>query len=341
MRVFLAGATGAIGRRLVAQLVAAGHEVTATTRSATKADELRALGAEPALADGLDAAALTRAVVEARPDAIVHQMTALAGKPDLRRFDRWFATTNELRTRGTDILLAAARDAGVSRLVAQSYTGWTNPTTGAPVKTERDGLAPDPPKMQREALAAIRYVEETVPAASLEGIVLRYGNFYGPGASDSLVELVRKRRFPIIGDGAGVWSWIHIDDAAAAAVAALEYGESGIYNIVDDEPAPVSEWLPYLAEAVGARPPMRVPPWLARPMAGSVTVRWMTEARGSSNDKAKRELHWRPHWSSWREGFRRGLADAPAEARRPAATPSQQRRAAAQASSPGAKGVGR
>jgi nucleoside-diphosphate-sugar epimerase len=304
MHVFVAGATGALGRRLIPQLIAAGHEVTATTRTPEKAGELRALGAEPVVVDGLDAAGMTKAVADAEPDAVVHQMTALAGKANLRRFDRWFATTNELRTKGTDILLAAARSAGVQRFVAQSYTGWTNPTAGGPVKSEDAGFDPDPPKMQRQSLAAIRHVEETVPAAARLGIVLRYGNFYGPGESDSLVEPIRKRRLPVIADGAGVWSWIHLDDAAGATVAALERGEPGVYNVTDDEPAPVSEWLPYLAEAVGAKQPMRVPVWLARIMAGSVPVRWMTEGRGSSNEKAKRELGWQPGWPTWREGFK-------------------------------------
>jgi len=314
MRVLVAGAAGAIGRRLIPRLVAAGHQVAATTRTAAKVEQLRKLGAEPLVVDGLDAAAVTGAVAQARPDAIVHQMTALAGKPDLRRFDRWFATTNELRTKGTDILLAAARDAGVARLVAQSYTGWTNPSTGGPVKTEEDRLEPHPPRMQRESLAAIRHLEQVVPAAPVEGIVLRYGNFYGPGASESLVELIRKRRMPVIGDGAGVWSWIHLDDAAAATVAALERGERGVYNITDDDPAAVNTWLPYLAQVVGAKPPLRVPAWLGRPMAGAVTVRWMTQARGSSNQKAKRELDWQPTWPSWREGFRDGLDEHPVRA---------------------------
>jgi 2-alkyl-3-oxoalkanoate reductase len=309
MRVLVAGAAGAIGRRLVSRLVAGGHEVTATTRTAAKAEQLRSLGAEPLVVDGLDAAAVTKAVAEVRPDAIVHQMTALAGKPNLRRFDRWFATTNQLRTTGTDILIAAARDAGVGRLVAQSYTGWTNPSTGGPVKTENDGLEPHPPRMQRESLAAIRHLEQVVPAAPMEGIVLRYGNFYGPGASESLVELIRKRRMPVIGDGAGVWSWIHLDDAAAATVAALERGERGVYNVTDDDPAAVSEWLPYLARVVGAKPPLRVPGWLGGLLAGAVTVRWMTQARGSSNEKAKRELGWQPTWPSWRQGFREGLEE--------------------------------
>ena len=311
MRVLVAGAAGALGRRLIPQLVAAGYQVTATTRTPAKIEQLRRLGAEPLVVDGLDATAITKAVADAQPDAIVHQMTALAGKPNLRRFDRWFATTNRLRTTGTDILLAAARDAGVARLVAQSYTGWTNPCTGGPVKTERDGLDPHLPRMQRESLAAIRHLEQVVPAAPLEGIVLRYGNFYGPGASESLVQLVRKRRFPLVGDGAGVWSWIHLDDAAAATVAALERGAHGVYNVTDDEPAAVSEWLPYLAEVVGAKPPLRVPKWLAGLMAGAVTVRWMTQARGSSNEKAKHELGWQPTWPSWREGFREGLEEEP------------------------------
>ncbi len=307
MRVFVAGATGAIGRPLLARLVADGHQVAASTRSPAKADDLRRLGAEPVVADGLDAAAVTKALAETRPDVVVHQMTALAGKPNLRRFDRWFAATNRLRTTGTDILLAAARDAGVTRVVAQSYTGWTNPRTGGPVKTESDGFDPEPATMQRESLAAIRHVERTVPAAPLEGIVLRYGNFYGPGTSDAMVDLVRKRRFPVIGDGAGVWSWTHVDDAAAATAAALVRGSPGVYNVTDDDPAPVSEWLPYLAEAVGAKPPMRIPVWLGRLMAGEVPVRWMTEGRGSSNEKAKRELDWQPAWPSWRVGFREGL----------------------------------
>jgi 2-alkyl-3-oxoalkanoate reductase len=307
MQVFVAGATGAVGRPLIVRLVAAGHAVTATTRNPARTESLRALGATPVVADGLDSAAMTRAVLDAQPDAVVHQMTALAGKPDLRRFDRWFATTNRLRTEGTDILLAAAGEAGVGRFVAQSYTGWTNPRTGAPVKTESDPLDPEPAAMQRESLAAIGYVEETVPKAAFDGIVLRYGNFYGPGASDALVELIRKRRFPLVGDGAGVWSWIHLDDAAAATVAALERGRPGIYNVTDDEPAAAADWLPYLAQAVDARPPMRVPRWLARMMAGTVAVRWMTEARGSSNAKAKRELDWQPIWASWRDGFRKGL----------------------------------
>jgi nucleoside-diphosphate-sugar epimerase len=307
MRVFVAGATGAIGRRLVPQLIERGHEVIATTSRPEKADALWVLGATPVIVDGLDGAAVGEAVSSAEPDAIVHQMTALAGRPDLRRFDRWFAKTNELRTRGTEHLLAAARAAGVDRLVAQSYTGWTNDDSGGPVKTEADPLDPDPLSAQRESLAAIGFLEDAVTSAPLEGIVLRYGNFYGPGDSEPLLELIRKRQFPIIGDGGGVWSWIHLDDAAAATVAALERGRRGAYNVTDDEPARVAEWLRYLAHVVGAKPPRRVPAWLGRLAAGDVPVRWMTEGRGSSNEKAKRELDWRPAWSSWRDGFRDGL----------------------------------
>lgn len=320
MRVFVAGATGVIGRHLIPQLISAGHEVVATTRSTEKAEELRSLGVETVVADGLDGEAVTRAVADAAPDAVVHEMTALAGKANLRRFDRWFATTNELRTTGTDILLAAAREAHVPRFVAQSYTGWNNPRTGGPVKTEADGFDPHPLEEQQQSLAAMRHLERAVLDAPLEGIVLRYGNLYGPGASDALVELIRKRRLPVIGSGGGVWSWIHLDDAAAATVAALQAG-SGVYNITDDEPAPVGEWLPYWAEVLGAKPPRRVPKWLGRLAAGRVTVQWMTEARGSSNEKAKRELGWQPSRRSWREGFREALTDEAAMPVRMAARP--------------------
>jgi nucleoside-diphosphate-sugar epimerase len=317
MRVFVAGGTGALGRRLVPQLVERGHEVTTTTRSAGKTDVLRALGAHPVVVDGLDAAAVGQAVAEAQPDAIVHQMTAIAAAADLRRFDRWFATTNQLRTAGTRHLLAAAQASGVGTFVAQSYTGWNNSRTGGPVKSEDDPLDPEPAKAQRESMAAIRFLERAVTEAPLTGVVLRYGNFYGPGASESMVEMVRARKMPIIGTGSGVWSFIHLDDAAAATVTAVERGGAGVYNVVDDEPAPVAEWLPHLAEAVGGKPPMRLPVWLARVVAGEVVVRWMTEGRGSSNEKAKRELDWRPAWTSWRDGFRHGLTDpvAPQEAR--------------------------
>lgn len=314
MRVFVAGAAGAIGRRLIPQLVAHGHQVTASTRGPAKLEDLRALGADPVVVDGLDAAAVGEAIAKVHPDAIVHQMTALAGKPDLRNFDKWFATTNLLRTTGTEHLLAAAQAAGVTKFVAQSYTGWSNIREGGPVKTEDDPFDPDPAKNQVESIAGLQFLDREVPAAALEGIVLRYGNFYGPGASESLVGMTCKRQLPIIGSGAGVWSWIHLDDAAAATVAAVEHGRRGVYNVVDDDPAPVSEWLPYLADVVGAKKPLHVPVWLGRLAAGEVTVRWMTQARGAANDKAKRELGWHPAWSTWRDGFRHGLTDA----RRPA-----------------------
>jgi len=313
MRVFLAGATGAIGRRLVPQLVAGGHDVTATTTRPEKAGLLRELGATPVVVDGLDAAAIGEAVARARPDAIVHQMTALGGAPDLRRFDKAFAKTNELRTTGTENLLAAARAAGVERFVAQSYAGWPSAGSGAGLVTEGEPLDPDPMPGQRETHAAIRILEEAVTAAPLDGIVLRYGSFYGPGASDEMVEIVRRRRMPVVGDGGGVWSWIHVDDAASATLAALEQGAPGIYQVVDDEPAPVREWLPAFAAAVGAKPPRHVPVWLGRLAAGDVLVRMMTEIRGVSNAKARAELGWVPHWRSWREGFRHGLTDPAAD----------------------------
>jgi nucleoside-diphosphate-sugar epimerase len=313
MRVFLAGGTGAIGRRLVPQLVAQGHQVTATTRDPRKAELLTRLGATPVVVDGLDAAGIGEAVARAEPEAVIHQMTSISGAPDLKQFDRWFAQTNRLRTEGTDHLLAAATAAGVHRFIAQGFTGWTNARSGGPVKTETDPLDPQPPTAMRQTMAAIRYLEEVVPAASMEGIVLRYGSLYGPGASEGMVELVRKRKMPVIGNGGGIWSWLHVDDAAAATVAALEHGPRGVYNIVDDEPAPVAIWLPYLAEVIGAKAPMRVPVWLARLLAGDAGVEWMTQGRGASNAKAKRELEWRPAWSSWRDGFRHALLDpAPA-----------------------------
>lgn len=308
MHVFLVGATGAIGRPLVRSLTDRGHQVTAATRSATKAEPLRQIGAMPVIVDALDEAALVRAVTAAQPEAIIHQMTSLAGTADLRNFDRWFAATNALRTKGTDNMRAAARAVGVERFIAQSYTGWNNAREGGPAKTEDDPFDSHPAKAQTKSLAAIRYLERTVLESFPTGIVLRFGNFYGPGASDEMVRLVRKRMLPILGSGAGVWSWIHIDDAAAATVAALERGSHGIYNIVDDEPAPASEWLPYLATAVGARPPLRRPAWLGRLLAGEVVVQWMTEGRGASNAKAKRELGWQLLWPTWRQGFRHGLS---------------------------------
>ena len=301
MRVFVAGATGAIGGRLVPQLIERGHEVTGTSRSPEKAERLRAQGAEAVVLDLLDPVAISEVVVSARPEAIVHEATALAGMTDVKHFDRSFATTNRLRTEGTDVLLAAAREAGVERLVAQSYAGWPYAREGGAVKTEDDPLDPDPVPAMSETLAAIRHLESRVVDAG--GIVLRYGGLYG-APDDAQLELVRKRRFPIVGDGGGVWSFVHLDDAAAATVLALERGEPGIYNVVDDEPAPVREWLPTLADAIGAKPPRRVPRWLGRLAAGESGVALMTEARGASNAKAKRELGWTLRHPTWRRGFR-------------------------------------
>jgi len=304
MRVFVTGATGALGRHLVPGLVAAGHEVTATTRTPGKMTQLRNAGAEPVLVDGLDREAVITAVLAAAPEVIVHEMTALASLRSLRNFDREFAATNELRTRGTDNLLAAAAEAGTRRVIAQGYTGWPNERSGGPVKTEDDPLDSRPIPSAAQGLAAIRHVEEAVPAGAPEGIVLRYGGFYGPGASEPLLDLVRKRRVPVIGSGAGIWSFIEITDAAAATLAAVERGAPGVYNIVDSDPAPVADWLPYLAKVAGAKPPLRLPAWIGRLLAGELVVMQMTTMRGSSNEKARKELGWEPRYASWREGFR-------------------------------------
>jgi 2-alkyl-3-oxoalkanoate reductase len=301
MKVFVAGATGAIGARLVPMLVERGHEVTGSSRSAEKAETLRTQGAEPVVLDLLDAPAVHEAVAALRPDGIVHEATALAGLNDLKHFDRSFAETNRLRTEGTDALLAAAREAGVDRFVAQSFAGWPYARDDGAVKTEDDPLDPTPVPAMRESLEAMRYLEQRVVDAG--GIALRYGGFYG-SPDDAQLELVRKRRFPIVGDGGGIWSFVHLDDAAAATVLAVERGAPGVYNIVDDDPAPVREWLPVLAEEIGAKPPRRVPPLLARLLAGETGVVMMTEIRGASNAKAKRDLGWTLRYPSWREGFR-------------------------------------
>jgi nucleoside-diphosphate-sugar epimerase len=304
MRVFVMGATGALGRYLVPGLVAAGHEVTATTRTPGKAAQLRESGAEPAVVDGLDREAVIAAVQAASPEVIVHEMTALAGMRSLRHPDQQFAVTNELRTRGTDNLLAAAARAGTRRVIAQGYAGPGPDRRSGPVKTEEDPPDWRPIRSAMQGPAAIRHVEEAVPAEAPEGIVLRYGGFYGPGASEPLLDMVRKRQVPVIGGGTGVWSFIEITDAAAATLAAVDHGEPGLYNIVDDDPAPVAEWLPYLARIAGAKPPLRLPAWLGRLLAGEFVVAQMTTSRGSSNEKARKELGWEPRYASWREGFR-------------------------------------
>ena len=303
LRIFIAGASGTLGRRLVPQLIERGHHVTGTTRS--NADLLRSIGAEPVVVDPLDAQALRAAVVAARPDVVVHQLTALSGIGLARNFDKTFAMTNRLRTEGTDNLIAAARAAGAHRLVWQSYAGWPYAREGDTIKTEDAPLDPEPPADARESLAAIRHLEDAVMVArDMEGVVLRYGGFYGPGTSidegAEHVELIRKRKFPIGGNGAGIWSLVHIDDAAAATVAAIEGGPPGIYNIVDDAPAPISEWLPQLAASVGAPPPRRLPGWLIRLAGGAQAHSMMTRTRGASNAKAKRELGWTPRFT-WRD----------------------------------------
>jgi 2-alkyl-3-oxoalkanoate reductase len=319
MKVFVAGATGALGRALVPELVARGHEVVGMTRSASKQDLVRSLGARPVVADALDPDAVAQAVASAEPEVIVHQLTALSGKlsaRDMRHPERSFAATmtNRLRTEATDHLLAAGRAAGARRFVAQSFAAFRFARTGGPVQTEADPLDPNPPAALRAPLVGILHLERAVTTIDWgEGLVLRYGGFYGPGTAISLAPdavmaaPIRKRRFPIVGDGGGVWSHVHIEDAAAATAAAVEHGKPGIYNIVDDEPAPVREWLPVLASALDAKPPRRVPRWLARLAAGEMATLMMTEVRGASNQKAKRELGWKPAYASWRQGFAQGL----------------------------------
>ena len=308
MRVLVAGATGAVGRNLLPRLVTAGHEVTGTTRSEAKVGLIRQLGGEALVADGLDAEAMRRAVQSAKPDVIVHEMTSLNGESDLRHFDRAFAASNRLRMEGTDHLLAAAREMGVRRFFAQSFCGWPYARVGGAVKSEDDPLDPEAPQELRRSLDAIRYVENAVTQASdVGGIVLRYGVFYGPGTGlfdGPFVEQVSRRRVPVIGSGNGCWSFVHIEDAAAATVLAIDRGAVGkIYNIVDDEPAPVREWLPALASMSGAKPPWHVPAWLGRLAAGEHLVVIMTQARAGSNAKAKRDLGWCPAHPSWRKGF--------------------------------------
>jgi nucleoside-diphosphate-sugar epimerase len=303
MRVFVAGGTGAMGRYLIPALIADGHQVTASTRAADRSADLTAAGAVPVVMDGLDRDSVLAAVQNAAPEVIVHQMTALGVSKDFRRFDDEFAVTNQLRTRGTDNLMEAARRAGTRRFIAQSFTGFTNEYAGTPVKTEDDPLNPDPPASARQTLAAIRYVDETVPKQAPEGIVLRYGLFYGHGASNGTLSAIRAGKFPIIGGGTGIWSFCEITDGAAATAAAVTRGAPGVYNIVDDEPAPAAEWVPFLARCLGAEAPREVPTALGRELAGEFLTAQMTVARGSSNAKAKRELGWAPRYASWREGF--------------------------------------
>jgi nucleoside-diphosphate-sugar epimerase len=307
MKVFVAGATGAMGKQLVPRLVAAGHEVAGMTSKEANRGLVTELGATPVVADALDPDQVAEAVGRANPDVILHQLTAI-GSIDLRHMDRDFALTNRLRTEGTDHLLSAGQAVGVKRFVAQSAIYGFYARTGGAVKTEEDSLDPDPPRDMRESLAAVRHLEKVVLGASwTEGIVLRYGAFYGPNTSmtggSEQFEMIKKRKFPLVGNGAGVWSFIHIADAAEATVAAVDRGKPGIYNIVDDDPAPVSQWLPSLAQTLGAKKPLQVPRFVGRLFAGEVGALFMTEIRGASNAKAKRDLGWQPDHPSWRKGF--------------------------------------
>ncbi len=314
MRVFVAGAAGAIGRRLTPLLVQAGHRVTGMTRSPQKAGLIRAAGATPVVVDALDAARVMQAVREAAPEAIIHELTSIPADLDVRHFDQAFALTNRLRTEGLDHLIAAGQKAGCRRFLAQSFAGWPYAREGGFVKTEEDPLDPDPPRALRSTLRAIRYLERAVTGIpQADGIVLRYGSLYGPGntlgSGGALLQQVCQRRLPIVGGGTGVWSFLHIDDAAFATLRALDSAAPGIYNIVDNEPAPVSEWLSTLAAAVGAKPPLQISAWLGRLAIGEHGVILMTDVRGASNAKARRELSWKPRWSTWREGFWGGLSD--------------------------------
>lgn len=312
MNVFVAGGTGAIGKRLVPRLIESGHEVTALVRTPGKARVVEALGAKAAVADALDSGELTAAIRKAEPEVIIHQLTALTGVASFKRLDDQFVLTNRLRTESTDTMLAAGRLVGARRFIVQSFCGWPFAREGGPVKTEEDLLDPDPPPSFRQTLAAIRHLEECVRNSwEVQALALRYGMLYGPGTSiakgGAIVDLVRRRRIPIVGDGGGIWSFVHIDDVARATVAAMSFGQPGIYNVVDDEPAPVATWLPALATAVGAKPPYRVPVWLGRLVIGEGGVSMMTKIRGGSNAKAKRELGWELIYPSWRQGFVEGL----------------------------------
>jgi nucleoside-diphosphate-sugar epimerase len=326
MKIFVAGATGAVGARLVPMLVESGHAVVAMTTSPAKAERLRTVGAEPVIADGLDRDAAVAAVREAAPEVVVNQMSALSEATDLKHFDREFALTNRLRTEGNDHLLEAALACGARRFITQSFGNWNYERTGDGPKTEDDPLDPDPPANQRESVAAMRHLEAVVmEAPDIEGVVLRYGNFYGPGTSYAedglLTQMLRKRRLPIIGDGTGIWSFIHLEDAAMATLLMVDRGAPGIYNVADDEPAAVRDWIPELARAVGAKPPWHVPVWVGRLAVGEVGVSLMTRIRGASNKKIKAELGWQPEFPSYRDGFHAGLEEG-SSVRRPGVRPS-------------------
>ena len=312
MKVFVAGSTGAIGRSLLPLLIEKRHDVVALVRTPARAKDVEALGARAAVADALDPDGLRAAIRRAAPEAVIHELTSLKGVTNFRRFDQTFALTNRFRTRTLDTMLAAARSIGVRRFIAQSYCGWPYAREGSPVKTEDDPLDPTPPASFRESLAAIRYLEDTIrQARDIQAFALRYGNLYGPGtdisAEGTVADLVSRRKLPLFGSGAGVWSFIHVRDAASATVAAMSRGSPGIYNVVDDEPVPVNVWLPALANALGARPPRRLPAWVGALLLGDGGLSMMTLARGGSNAKSKRELAWQPSFASWRRGFVEGL----------------------------------
>jgi nucleoside-diphosphate-sugar epimerase len=312
MRIFLAGASGAIGQTLIPLLVQRQHEVFGAFRNPANSDRVRSLGATPVVLDALDGAAVNSRIAEIRPQAVIHQLTAIPARLDLRHIDRDFEMTNRLRTEGTRNLATAAVKAGVERFIAQSFAGWPYARRGITLKTEEDDLDPSPPPQMKAMLDAIEMLEHTtVREQGFTGIVLRYGPLYGPHSSiakdGTMVEEIRQHKVPLIGQGTGVWSFLHLHDAATATVAALTHAQRGIYNIVDDDPAPVVEWLPYLAECVGAKPPMHVPNLLAKMLVGEHAVTMMNDIRGVSNAKARKELHWTPKWSSWKQGFRDGL----------------------------------
>ena len=312
MKVFVAGSTGAIGRSLLPLLIEKRHDVVALVRTPARAKDVEALGARAAVADALDPDGLRAAIRRAAPEAVIHELTSLKGVTNFRRFDQTFALTNRFRTRTLDTMLAAARSIGVRRFIAQSYCGWPYAREGSPVKTEDDPLDPAPPTSFRESLAAIRYLEDTIrQTRDIQAFALRYGNLYGPGtdisAEGTVADLVSRRKLPLFGSGAGVWSFIHVRDAASATVAAMSRGSPGIYNVVDDEPVPVNVWLPALANALGARPPRRLPAWVGALLLGDGGLSMMTLARGGSNAKSKRELAWQPSFASWRRGFVEGL----------------------------------
>ncbi|MES2222436.1 MAG: NAD(P)-dependent oxidoreductase [Acidobacteriota bacterium] len=327
MRVLVAGASGAIGRRLIPKLVHAGHAVAGMTHTASKAGQVRAMGADPLIVDALDASAVTAAIRDLRLDAIVHELTAIPAKLNMRKYEQEFVLTNRLRSEGTDNLIAAALQVGVRRFIAQSFAPLVYARQGSSVKTEDDPMDSNPPPALRKTLKAIQHLETaTLGIRGVPGIVLRYGAFYGPGTSFGEggfgLEGLRRRKIPVVGNGAAIWSFIHIDDAAEATLAALEGGDPGIYNIVDDDPAPVSEWLPALAAAINAPPPRHIPAFIARLAVGEHGVTMMNEIRGSSNAKAKRQLGWIPQWPSWKEGFRFGLTENSTSLRQPGVTQS-------------------